>query len=484
MEVDSYVVKLKGIPFSATCETVAVFLAGLDIKGGRKNGVHFTKEESGRSSGECYVELTCQADVRAALKKDRDYMGERWVAVANSSLQEMEEDMNKEGVFKQKLDAKGEFVIKARGVPWSCTADDVEDFFKGCQLKVDKDQSIHILRNAEGRLSGQVFVEFADAYSLQTALSKDREHMGKRYIEVDRSDIQELTKFKEKSKTVSKMREPVVLCRGLPFSATEDDITNFFAGLEIVDLQMVSGDGSRPMGKCFVEFANTQQSEQAMTKSGEKIGARYIEIFQSNRKYWYSVEGGGEPAPRHSPAPPFRSRGARPSPYSKPLGPGAPRGGRVKLMAQSYHGAEGGYDGTDGYPVQDYGPVAGAGSRAGGLAKKQKHIVVVKGVSMDVSMGDVIKFFTDATPPKNVEMKVGEAVVEFNSHEDAMRAMLKDKNNLGGVKVILELQSKPADYVGYDSYESSAPAVAADPYAGSYNDPYQSATGARSNYRW
>lgn len=50
---------------------------------------------------------------------------------------------------------------------------------------------------------------------------------------------------------------------------------------------------------------------------------------------------------------------------------------------------------------------------------------------MDVSMGDIIKFFTEGNPPKNVEMKFGEAVVEFHSHMEAMRAMLRDKTMLG-----------------------------------------------------
>lgn len=74
-----------------------------------------------------------------------------------------------------------------------------------------------------------------------------------------------------------------------------------------------------------------------------------------------------------------------------------------------------------------FGGAVGAGAKPG----PQKHIVVVKGVPMDASMGDIIKFFTDSNPPKNVEMKFGEAVVEFNAHADAMRAMLKDKTSLG-----------------------------------------------------
>ena len=59
----------------------------------------------------------------------------------------------------------------------------------------------HIL----GRLTGQAFIEFADADSLNLGLSKNREHMGKRYLEVNRSSKDEMQKFTEKSNTVSSM---------------------------------------------------------------------------------------------------------------------------------------------------------------------------------------------------------------------------------------------------------------------------------------
>lgn len=69
----------------------------------------------------------------------------------------------------------------------------------------------------------------------------------------------------------------------------------------------------------------------------------------------------------------------------------------------------------------------------GAMGGKQKHIIIVKGVALTVSMGDLIKFFTGRQPPKNVEIKYGEAIVEFNTHADAMMEMLKDKTNLGMV---------------------------------------------------
>ena len=79
---------------------------------------------------------------------------------------------------------------------------------------------------------------------------------------------------------------------------------------------------------------------------------------------------------------------------------------------------------------------AAGGAGAAGGAVAGKHIVIVKGVSLETSIGDVIKFFMDVVTPKNVEMKYGQAIVELDTHADAIRAMIKDKEALGGVNCL------------------------------------------------
>lgn len=44
-----------------------------------KDGVHLTKLENGRPSGEAYIELTSKLDLERALKKNRRYMGHRYI---------------------------------------------------------------------------------------------------------------------------------------------------------------------------------------------------------------------------------------------------------------------------------------------------------------------------------------------------------------------------------------------------------------------
>lgn len=112
------------------------------------------------------------------------------------------------------------FVVRVRGLPWSCSVDEVSRFFSGrlglemtfllftylqvfCSRFVDfnsleltipniwfsdckvanNGSGIHFTYTREGRPSGEAFVEFESEDDLKIALKKDRETMGHRYVE-------------------------------------------------------------------------------------------------------------------------------------------------------------------------------------------------------------------------------------------------------------------------------------------------------------
>ena len=56
--------------------------------------------------------------------------------------------------------------------------------------------NLHTIKHS-GRLTGQAFVEFEDIDSLEAALARDKQHMGKRYLEIERSDEKTLRKMTE-----------------------------------------------------------------------------------------------------------------------------------------------------------------------------------------------------------------------------------------------------------------------------------------------
>lgn len=83
-------------------------------------------------------------------------------------------------------------------------------------------------------------------------------------------------------------------------------------------------------------------------------------------------------------------------------------------------------------PIGARYPCVGPGS----LYSRRRHIVHMRGLPFKASQGDVHEFFRPLQPI-NVRMLMdgtgrssGEADVEFGSHDEAVRAMNKDKANM------------------------------------------------------
>lgn len=74
--------------------------------------------------------------------------------------------------------------------------------------------------------------------------------------------------------------------RGLPFSATKDDIHKFFENYHpILDSIVLTyrSDG-RATGEAYVGFESPDDSKRAMDLHRKTIGTRYIELFLSNKE--------------------------------------------------------------------------------------------------------------------------------------------------------------------------------------------------------
>lgn len=83
---DGYVVKLRGLPWSATVDEILKFFKDTTVVGGTQ-GIHMTSSREGRPSGEAFVEFATEEGLKAALKKDRDHMGNRYIEGRNFFLQ-------------------------------------------------------------------------------------------------------------------------------------------------------------------------------------------------------------------------------------------------------------------------------------------------------------------------------------------------------------------------------------------------------------
>ncbi|KAM6125856.1 epithelial splicing regulatory protein 1 [Pterocles gutturalis] len=179
-------------------------------------------------------------------------------------------------------------VIRARGLPWQSSDQDIARFFKG--LNIAKGGAALCL-NAQGRRNGEALVRFVSEEHRDLALQRHKHHMGNRYIEVYKATGEDFLKIaggtsNEVAQFLSKENQVIVRMRGLPFNVTTEEVLTFFGqhcpvtgGKEGV--LFVTYPDSRPTGDAFVLFACEEYAQNALKKHKNLLGKRYIELFRS-----------------------------------------------------------------------------------------------------------------------------------------------------------------------------------------------------------
>uniref|UniRef100_A0A8C7SK23 Epithelial splicing regulatory protein 1 n=1 Tax=Oncorhynchus mykiss TaxID=8022 RepID=A0A8C7SK23_ONCMY len=185
-------------------------------------------------------------------------------------------------------------VIRARGLPWQSSDQDIARFFRG--LNIAKGGAALCL-NAQGRRNGEAMVRFISEEHRDMALQRHKHHMGNRYIEVYKATGEDFLKIaggtsSEVALFLSREDQVIVRMRGLPFTATPDQVLAFFSqGEGPKEACPVSGDkdgilfvrfpDGRPTGDAFVLFASEEHAQCALRKHKDILGKRYIELFKS-----------------------------------------------------------------------------------------------------------------------------------------------------------------------------------------------------------
>ncbi|XP_038615647.1 G-rich sequence factor 1 [Tachyglossus aculeatus] len=307
-------------------------------------------------------------------------------------------------------------------------------FFSDCNIR-NGENGIHFLINQDGKRRGDALVEMESEEDVRRALEKHRQYMGQRYVEVyeiNNEDVNALMKSLQ-AKSSPVVNDGVVRLRGLPYSCSEKDVVDFFAGLNITDITFVMDHrGRRKTGEAYVQFEEPEMADQALLKHKEEIGSRYIEIFPSRRSEVRTHMGS------------HKERKAAASPrYGAKLGSGfeepeVNEALRPIATCEIEKEMELPKEMSEKLPEPvEFG------------APPSFHFVHMRGLPFQANAQDIVNFFSPLKPVRitmeysSSGKSTGEADVHFESHEDAVTAMAKDRSHIQHRYIELFLNSCP-----------------------------------------
>ncbi|XP_061116783.1 uncharacterized protein LOC133140679 isoform X2 [Conger conger] len=356
-------------------------------------------------------------------------------------------------------ESKDIFRVRVKGLPWSCTPEDLLEFFSECQIH-DGVNGIHLTVNRDGRPNGEAVIELEQEEDVFKALEKHREYIGSRYVHVYEVSSSEAEDILRQSDQLLAQRHRMVKLQGLPYSCTEKDVAEFFSGLEIVPhgVALVTNHKRRNTGLAYVEFTSQEMAERAVAKDGNTMGTRYIKVLpvpiksevQSQRGLKEEVSPSLPAATETDTHPESNDPVPRSVQYSRnPEHSVHTRGLPFEVTGQDILNAGAAFN-KDDYPtLPDVKTDPGHES-------KDIFMVCVKGLPWLCTPEDLLEFFSECQihdGVNGIHLTVsrdgrpnGEAVIELEQEEDVFKALEKHREYIGSRYVhVYEVSSSEAE---------------------------------------
>ncbi|VDK37578.1 unnamed protein product [Taenia asiatica] len=195
------VVEIHQIPWTATPFSIAVFFRGLNIRPG---GIA-VKIADGRRSNTVYVAFESDLDAQLACDRTTPEDFEVLASLENSPTTPSSRPPNMQiamasevlflqcavcripevAHFLQQLTDERQIVVRVRGLPYATKKPDIIKFFKEVDAEVlNGENGIFFATYADCRPTGDAFVLFVDDTDADRALTRHRNYLGQRYVEL------------------------------------------------------------------------------------------------------------------------------------------------------------------------------------------------------------------------------------------------------------------------------------------------------------
>ncbi|KAK6138330.1 hypothetical protein DH2020_027914 [Rehmannia glutinosa] len=283
-----------------------------------------------------------------------------------------------------------------------------------------------------GKFTGEAYCVLGYPLQVDFALQRNRQNIGRRYVEVFRSRKDEYYKAIAHEAFDAPSGSPR---RGASRARSSDewDLSEFKGDFELSEdkVHLIANSEGRPAGEAFVEFGSPEESKAAMSRDRMTLGNRYIELFPASREELEEAASRG------------RYLSLKVSWILKIVDMLL---GLHYELSQSLTGMK-----EKRFTKSTYSIVILRFEHAI-VATEPTPVLRMRGLPFSAGKDDIIDFFKNFTLSEesihityNFEGRpTGEAFVEFASTEDAKAALVKDRMTLGSRYIEL-FQSSPEE---------------------------------------
>eukprot|EP00116_Pleurobrachia_bachei_P007184 sb/3467446/ len=282
--------------------------------------------------------------------------------------------------------------------------------------------------NDQGCCKGDCYLDFGSLEDAKEALKQYKLKLAHRYIDVTKSSksdwLQAIPGTEKIAKTAEDLEEPILKLDNLPLKAKKQEIIDFFFGIEVRAVQLVTLPRGDCNGEAFVEFLNTKDAAKALAHNKQPLNAdsgatTIITVTASSRCDW-----------RREPLKPSSTTSTAPTKT-----PESEKKGRKRPMVLDHA--------SDRHAPQPRVVSPGPAAYRGSSSSSREYLINAVGLPF-TSTEDEIRAFFEPLRTTGVELLKNErgqnrgiAVVGFASEEDRKSAMGKNKGTIGGCDVIV-----------------------------------------------